>query len=189
MWTLHNAALAAATFTEAEQQALDALLRCQKLREQKAAKDASLHLFEASATLQTTKLRCQRATNWLKNRIKCGSSYLDWRTARNECLRESKEGVDVNRRNVAENVKQGNQKIREHNFRWWSSVETHHVFYEVAPNTFNTPHGRQQSRKPFAAGKIWLFSSTRCQGQKFENEMRTAYSPRLLSSENVASVA
>ena len=196
---LHNTALAAATFTEAEQQALDALPRYHKLREQKrllhnqeAANNAHLHLFDAFTSFETTKLRCQRCTNWIELRIKCGSSYLDWRAARNECPRESTEGIDTNRRNVAKIVKQRNQKIREHNLRWWGSDETHHVFYEVAPNAFETlacrRHGCQHGRKPFTSGK-WLFSRTKCQGQKLENEMRTAYSPGLLSSENVADVA
>ena len=153
-----------------------------------AETDESLRLFDEFADSDTTKLRCQRCTNLIELRVKVGSSYINWSGARKQCPRESTEGIDASRRNVAKIVQQRNAKIREHNTRWWGADTVHHVFYEVSSTTIETIARRrsdcQCEHKPWASGK-WMFSRTACQGKRFQDEMRTAYAPKLLSSSGV----
>ena len=188
---LHKTAVAATTFTEEEQQILDALPRYQKAREQKrlmhnkaAAADPTKHFFDGFADADTTKLRCQRCTNMIDLRIKPGSPYLDWSAARRDCPGGSTEGIDTDRRNVAKLTRERNNKIREHNMRWWGADEKKHIFFEVGPTTFDTCQCRRpqcwlSEHRPWTYFKRYGKATQACQGGRIQDEMTSAYSPAL----------
>ncbi len=74
--------------------------------------------------------------------------------------------------------------------RWWGADENKHIFYEVGLRSTDTCQCRRTNcwlheRRPWSYFKRYSKVAYVCKGDRFDNEMATAYTPEVAISVDV----